>query len=43
MPYVWPRGPLTGPVTAKRVWQAISVLLVFVLVAVIAYAASKSR
>lgn len=43
MPYMWPRGPDVGPRTGKRIWQALSVLLIGVLIAVIAFVASKSR
>ena len=42
MPYVWPEGPPVGPVWGKRVWQGISVLLLFVLIAVLVFIASKS-
>lgn len=43
VPYVWPRGPTVGSRTGQRVWQAISVVLLLALIALVAYMISKSR
>lgn len=42
MPYVWPEGPVVGPVWDKRVWIAISVFMIFVLIGAIVFMATKS-